>query len=37
MSEIITTIISLCEKLTDEEKISITNGISRILGGESID
>lgn len=32
MNEIITTIISLCEKLTDEEKISITNALSRHFG-----
>ncbi len=34
MSEIITKIISLCEKLTDEEKIIITNGGSRHWGKE---
>lgn len=32
MNEIITTIISLCEKLTEEEKISITNAFSRHFG-----
>jgi len=34
MSEILTTIISLCERRTEEENISITNGLARHFGRE---